>query len=135
MNDLETGVYRSHAEYQEQRYSKHYFKGVVDAYIDVRNTPSLAAISHDPAVINPKLGADLIHYIVDVENATRKSLDNNPALIEQWEQLVCGNTVPNAASIIRKCARIYRARKLLPGEYFKVIKQGRRDRRSMGGAA
>lgn len=134
MNDLETGVYSSHAEYQEQKYATQYFKRVIDAYIDVRNTPPVAAISHDPAVINPKLGADLIHYCVDVENATRKSLNNNPALFEQWEKLVCGDAVPNAASIIRKCAKIYRARKLLPVEYFKVIKQGRRDRRVAGAA-
>jgi hypothetical protein len=126
MNDLETGVYGSHTEYERQRNARHYFKRVIEAYIDVQNTPCIAATSYDPFVRNPKLGADLIHYIVDVENASKKALGNSPSLFEQWQRMVDGESVTNAASIVARCARLYQARQLAPTDYFRVIKRGRK---------
>ena len=126
MDALDTGVFESHSEYEKQRNARHYFWRVINGYIDVRNTPPLTAINYDPSIRNPKLGADLIHFIVDVENASKKALGDNAVLLEQWQRLVRGDTVPNAASIIQKCARIYRARSLAPTDYFKFVKKGRK---------
>lgn len=134
MDALDTGVFESHTEYEKQRNAGHYFWRVINGYIDVRNTPPLTAISYDPEVRNPKLGADLIHFIVDVENSTRQSLGNNPALFEQWQRLVSGEDVPNAASIVARCARLYQARQLAPTTYFRVLKVGRKRHRHAGAA-
>lgn len=135
MNVVDRGVFESHTAYEQQRAARHYFERVISAYNDVRNIPPITAISLDPEFINPKLGPDLINYLIDVEHASRKALKHNDVLFEQWKRVVNGEDVPNIASIAVRCGRVYRARKLLPVEYFKVIKQGRRDRRSVVGAA
>lgn len=128
-NGFDVGIFESRSDYHRQRNARQYFYGVARAYIDIRNTPPLTAINYDPLIKNPKLGADLIHFIADVELATRKALGKNPELFDQWKRLVSGENVPNAASIINRCARLYQARQLVPELYFRVIKKGRSDRR------
>jgi hypothetical protein len=107
------------------------FWQVSDFYLDARNTPSLCAINYDETVPNRRMGANLIHFIVDCENATKKALDNDPELLERWQTIIeKEKDVPGSASIISKCGRLYSIRKLIPSDYFRVIRKGRPGRGS-----
>jgi hypothetical protein len=125
--DVDTGVFESHTEYSQLRSARQAFRLTTEAYLRTRSLSPLVAYSYDDAVPSRKLGPAAIEFIADVENATKKALGGNQALLDQWQQLVYdGANVPNSTAIIGRCGRPYRIRKLLPWEYFRTIKQGRK---------
>lgn len=132
MRDLATGIYASHTENDRQQHARDYFWRVIHAYNEVRALPCITAINPDTTAQSRKLDVCCLHYICDVELSSRFSLDNNPQLLDQWNLLVQGQDVPNSVSIIRRCAATYERRELAPATYFRIIKQGRRDRRPAG---
>jgi hypothetical protein len=129
MHDITTGVYTSHASYERQREAKSYFERVIKGYRHIRLLSPIVSINCDPLAKSTKLDVAGIHFLADVALATRKALNNDPQLLDQWEQLMDGQDVPNASSIVRRCASVYERRKLAPSTYFRTIKEGRRDRR------
>ena len=99
------------------------FEETIRAYRETRELPPLAAASFDPdGHGNRKLTATGIEYVCDVENATKKALDNNPELLKAWSQIVNGETVPEKleSKIAWACGKLYAARKLRPRQYFRV---------------
>jgi len=128
-NETGADFLESQTRYERERDLRDYFWTVVNAYQQTCELSPLVAANPDPAIRPTKLCVDGIHYIADVELATRKALAKNPELIAQWETLVSGQNTPNSGSIIRRCARVYRARRLAPISYFRHVKKGRADRR------
>jgi len=131
MHDL-TGVctkYTANNWQQNARDARDYFWRVIHAYNETRLLPCITAINPDPISQSHRLDVYCIHYICDVELASRRALDNNLELLDQWARLTDGENVANATSIIRRCASVYERRKLAPSTYFRTIKEGRRDRR------
>jgi hypothetical protein len=126
------GTFESHSAYEQQKRWTTIFYQVIAAYYDVLCTSPLVACNYDDEVRPRRLGPGLQHFKIDVDNATAKALENNPVLLEQWEQLVNEEPVPpnTAESIARKCGRIYQARHLSPAIYFAHVRKGRPDRRS-----
>jgi hypothetical protein len=121
---LDVANYDLRAE-TEQRKRTRIFYLVTQAYADIRSLSPIVAFSYDDEKTNRKLNADSIHFIADVESATRKALNDNPALIEQWERIIQQKRqVPNASSIVSRCGRLYQIRKLNPRDYFITIKRG-----------
>jgi hypothetical protein len=128
-NVRDVGYFESHGAYQTQRDFRNYFWRVIKGYKDVCELSPLVAAVLDPNETPKKLGADGIIYICDIEIATRRALDNNYELLDQWQRLVNGENTPNSASIINKCGRMYCRRRLAPATYLRFVKKGRRDRR------
>jgi hypothetical protein len=132
----DAGVFQSHAAYQDQKDLRNYFWRVIRGYRDVSELSPVVAMVWDPCQAPKKLGVDGIHYIVDIQLATEKALNGNAELLDQWECLVNGENTPNSASIINRCSRIYKSRRLAPATYLRFVKQGRPDRRyATAGAA
>lgn len=123
--DDRIGIFESYSDFERQRGARRCFKQVVEAYVNARNTPPIVAISYDPSRRNHKLDAHTIHYLCDVENASRQALGKSRELFHQWQRLVRGEDVPNANSIITRCGRLYQARQLAPHLYFRTVKRGR----------
>lgn len=130
MDDLETGVFESHTAYEKQHSAKTYFKQVIEAYNEIGLLSPIVAINPDPLAKSTKLDVYGIHFLADVELATKKALGHNTTLIEQWQRLINGETVENAAAIMSRCGRLYKARQLAPFLYFRFIKQGRKRHQS-----
>ena len=130
----DVGVFSSRAVYLEQRDFRSYFWRVIRGYRDVSELSPVVAMGWDPLERPKRLGIDGIHFLCDIALATKKALDNNPALLDQWQRLVNGENTPNAASIVNKCGRIYKSRRLAPASYLKFERKGRRDHRSTGAA-
>jgi hypothetical protein len=101
------------------------FYEVSRAYADIHSLSPIAAICYDDeAKPNRKLGPDVINFLVDVERATRKALENDGNLLKQWKTLVFEETqVPNGATIANRCGRLYEIRRLRPIDYFRRIKK------------
>lgn len=125
MSAINTEVSAPRAETEQQKRSR-VFHQVTQAYVDIRSLSPIVAVNYDDeAKPNRKLNADVIHFICDVESATRKALDNDANLLEQWDRLVYQEAqVPNAAKIASRCGRMYQKRLLAPHEYFRHIKRG-----------
>jgi len=121
--------------YERDRDLRDYFFVVAAAYSKTRELSPLVSSHPDPDHTPTRLGPDAIHFICDVELASRKALSNNAELFEQWKRLVSGENTPNAYSIIRRCARLYRDRRLAPVSYFRHVKKGRADRRLLATTA
>jgi hypothetical protein len=127
--DDRTGVFQDRHDFEQNLNLRKYFWAVAQAYISVLETPALCAISYDDEFPNRKLGAQMIEFKCDVYLANVAALNGNPSLLEDWNRLVInGEKVPNANSIINRCSRVYRSRKLIPHVYFTVIKKGRKRR-------
>ena len=132
----DVGTFPSHAAYKEQKDFRSYFWRVIVGYRSVSELSPVVAMVWDPCVAPKKLGVDGIHYIVDIQLATEKALNGNPELLDQWQRLVNGENTPNAASIVNRCGRLYKSRRLAPASYLRFVKQGRSDRRAVvAGAA
>jgi hypothetical protein len=124
----DVGTFPSHAAYKEHRDFRSYFWRVIVGYRSISELSPVVAMVWDPCETPKKLGVDGIHFICDVQIATQKALDNNPELFDQWQCLVNGEGSPNAASIIARCGRLYKSRRLAPASYLRFVKQGRPDR-------
>ncbi|HKV92336.1 MAG TPA: hypothetical protein VJW20_07290 [Candidatus Angelobacter sp.] len=112
-------------ESERQRLARH-FHQVASTYVRIRSLSPMAAVNiDDESRPNLKLNAEAIHFAIDCERATAKALNNDPALLAQWQQLAEGTTqVPDAAKITHRCGRIYEQRRLIPHRYFQRIKRG-----------
>src|SRR3954465_7951294 len=131
MSSNVTEVYESHIHYEQQKRWRRIFDAVIDGYRDVLCASPLVASNPDDEVRARRLGPDLIHYKVDIENATRQAL-KNVVLIKAWGKIVEGvDPVPAAvlAQLVSKCGRIYMARKLTPYDYFRIVKRRATNRR------
>jgi hypothetical protein len=126
MDDSRMGVFCSHSEFQRKVNARQRFWRVVRAFNEVSLLSPIVAINPDPLAKCTKLDVVGIHFLCDVELATRRALGHNPALLDQWQRLIHGDDVPNATNIIDRCSRVYHARQLLPYLYFRNQKQGRR---------
>jgi hypothetical protein len=131
----DVGIFQSRAEFQEQRDFKNYFWRTIRGYLDVCALSPVVAMNWDPFAKPTKLGVDGIHYVVDVQLATEKALNGNAEMLDQWQCLVNGDNTKNSASIINRCGRLYKSRRLAPASYLRFIKQGRPARRRPAGAA
>lgn len=131
--DDRTGVFQDRHDFEQDLTARKYFWAVVRAYLDVLETPPLVAISYEWEFPNRKLGAQMIEYKVDCDNAVKAALNGNPALIEDFNNLIRGVSVTNANYIITRVSRKFKLFKLIPHVYFKVIKRGRK--RHQAGAA
>jgi hypothetical protein len=115
-----------------QATARRHFYAVARYYRDLRfGVSPIVAGSLDPDVVPRKLGADLIHFLVDIEIASRRALGST-ALFEQWKALVYrlfDETAPATVltpmdlRIIQRCGRIYKARNLQPRAYFQRFRQ------------
>jgi hypothetical protein len=124
--DARIGVFNSRREFDEIISSRNYFFAVLRGYTNVLETPPIVAISYDPDVPSRKLGAQMIEFLADCDIGVRVALNGNPSLIEDFARLLQGDKVPSQTDIINKVGREWRKRRLIPQEYFRVIKQGRK---------
>jgi hypothetical protein len=110
-------------ESEQKRLTRHFFE-VVSAYVRIRSLSPITAVNpDDEGVPNKQLNASAIEYLVDVEAATKRALNNDTNLLQQWETLAYQEAqVPNATKIASRCGRIYERRKLLPHAYFHRVK-------------
>jgi hypothetical protein len=110
-------------ESEQKRLTRHFFE-VVTAYVRIRSLSPITAVNpDDEGVPNKQLNASGIEFLVDVELATKKALNNEPYLLRQWETLAYQEAqVPDATKIAHRCGRIYERRKLLPNAYFRRVK-------------
>jgi hypothetical protein len=110
-------------ESEQKRLTRHFFE-VVTAYVRIRSLSPITAVNpDDEGVPNKQLNASGIEYLIDVELATKKALNDDPYLLRQWETLAYQEAqVPDATKIAHRCGRIYERRKLLPNAYFHRIK-------------
>jgi hypothetical protein len=131
----DVGTCPSHVAFKEHRDLRSYFWRVVTGYRSVSELSPVVAMAWDPCQAPKKLGVDGIHYLADIQLATEKALNGNAELLDQWQCLVNGENTPNSASIINRCGRLYKSRRLAPSSYLRFIKQGRPDRRAAAGAA
>ncbi len=118
------GTFKSHEHYEKSKAKRTYFQQVTEAYSEFREYSPVVACNYDPASPSKKLTHSLIHFLADVDIATKAALET-PELIRQWESLISGEQVAPevAAFIIVRCARVYQARKLAPYLYFRTLKQ------------
>lgn len=123
MNAKERSFERPESE--RRRLARH-FHQVASTYIRMRSLSPVSAFRiDDEAAPNLKLNAEVIHFCIDVERATAKALNNDPALLAQWQQLAEGTTqVPDAAKITHCCGRVYEQRRLIPHQYFQHVRRG-----------
>lgn len=121
---LEQGHYRSHSHYQRERFWKRYFNVVLDGYREVKSLAPIIAANPDPAAIRRKLTPDALHFIADIENATKKAL-KDADLFRSWQALANEEDVESriVAQIISRCSPFYIARELAPIDYFRTIKK------------
>jgi hypothetical protein len=126
---LERGRFRSRRHYLNERQNHKYFWKVIQGYVTTRELSPITAINYDPERHPLKLGLDGIHYIADVELATKKAL-KSPELFARWQALVDDHLIgPEVkARIVSLCGAEYMRRELAPADYFKVIKKGRMRR-------
>jgi hypothetical protein len=69
-----------------------------------------------------------VEFCIDVEHATTKALEGNPALMDVWKKLLTGESgveIDTATTVTRLCGELYIQRGLEPGEYFRHVKKGR----------
>lgn len=132
MQDARTGVFQSRHDFNESLTARKYFWSVAKAYLDVLETPPLAAISYTD-LPNRRLNAQMIEFKVDTDNAVKAALDSNGSLIEDFHSLIRGGSVQNENYIINRVGKKFRRFKLIPHEYFVTVKKGRK--RHQAGAA
>jgi hypothetical protein len=105
------------------------FEAVSKAYSTIKNSHPVVASNPDrdaPRQPRPLTFAG-IEYAVDVEKATALALRDQPRLQAAWFQLIAGDTTVDPAlamRTIRACAKVYEARGLDPGEYFRKTRRG-----------
>jgi hypothetical protein len=99
------------------------FDRVISAYVQVRGYPVVVAVDpdDDPVSRSHKWTPTLCHYLVDVELSTTDALKELPELQAAWFTLAAGEIVePSLAEqVVSRCARLYKARGLDPGLYFR----------------
>jgi hypothetical protein len=131
---LDTGIFESRSDYEQKKYDRKVFDVVTQTYAEIRSLHPLSAFAYDEYERpHRKLDALGIEYLTDIENATWRGLQKTPALYGEWQRVVEGDeTVPavTLAQLVSKCSPWYQKRGLLPHEYFRRIKQGRKDRRT-----
>jgi hypothetical protein len=130
-HDIDVGVYESRSDYEQKKYNKKVFDAVVVIYSDLRERHPLCAFSYDEFDrSSKKLTFDAVEYLADIENITRLALKSS-ALLNSWQRLVEGEELPAATltQLISKCSPWYQKNGILPHDYFRHIKQGRKDRR------
>jgi hypothetical protein len=100
------------------------FLSVTQVYREIRELPLITAFSLDPDERGgEKLTPLGIEFCVDIENATKKALENNPELLKVWMQLVRDDAAADEKlerRVIWQCGKMYVARKLRPGQYFRI---------------
>ncbi len=106
---------QSHSQYVNQQKLRRYFDKVTAAYVEFREYSPLVACNYDPTGCSKKLHPAVIHFLSDVDIATKQVL-RKPKLIKQWITLIQGAELKPAiaALIINRCSRIYIARHLAP---------------------
>ena len=126
---FERGVFRSRAHFLTEHRKASYFDKVIEAYRTTRELSPVVAMTYDPERHPLKLGPDGIHYIADIELATKKAL-KTPELFARWQALVDDQLIgPEVkARIVSLCGAEYIRRELMPSDYFRVIKKGRNRR-------
>lgn len=99
------------------------FHAVVAEYVKLKALSPIVASSIDPDGIgkSTKLTYGNIDYIVDIESATEKALENRLDLQATWFCLALGEAVAPklARETISRCGRLYVARGLAPWKYHK----------------
>lgn len=129
--NLDVGTFESRGDYKRQRQWRMVFNEAVRGYRDALAASPLVAASYDEDVRPRRLGAELIHFKIDIEHATEKALQGRPDLLAVWHRIVHEDeSIPANlyARVALRCGRIYLARKLTPYEYFTVIRHGHADR-------
>jgi hypothetical protein len=136
-HELDTGIFESRSDYEQKKYDRKVFDAVIGIYSDLRERHPLAAFCYDEFNRSSKKLTPIgIEYLCDIETTSRFAL-KNPALYRLWERVVEGDeTVPLAsfAQLVSKCSPWYQKRGLLPHDYFRHIKQGQKDRRTVPAA-
>jgi len=115
------GKFRSRRHYERTEQNRQYFRSVADTYLQFSEYAPVVALNYDPIASSKKLTADIIHFLCDVEVATKKVL-KTPEALEQWKALIEGGKLSPqlSASIVNRCARIYRLKGLAPYHYFRI---------------
>ncbi|MBW4039203.1 MAG: hypothetical protein HIU91_10075 [Acidobacteria bacterium] len=116
-----------------QAHYQNVFYAVVAEYVNLKALSPVVASIVDPDGIgkSTKLNYDAIHYIVDIEFATTKALENRLDLQAAWFCLASGEAVAPklARETITRCGRLYAARKLAPWYYHKSNRYTHRSTR------
>lgn len=117
---MSENVFRSARHLERTQQNKRYFEKVIKAYAEFREFQPVVAIDYDPLARSKKLHPAIIHFLADVDMATKRVLKKRE-LFRQWELLVAGEEIkPSiAAEIISKCGRIYKNRGLAPLDYWR----------------
>jgi len=106
---------------------------VADAYRQIKQLPVLCATDYDPtpATRPRRLSPDSIDFLVDVENGVRDACNGDSELLASWARLLEDDSVigQSDAKAVRRLARVFEARHLHPGQYFKIIRRGSPKRR------
>ena len=121
---MSEGKSGSNRQYERTRANYKYFESVIEAYRQFREYSPVVAVNYDPACRNKKLITAIIHFLADVDTATKQVL-KSANLIEKWQALIDEQSVSAeaAAVIAHRCGRIYRAKGLAPYSYFRVIRK------------
>src|SRR5581483_11270054 len=112
--------YKSHKHFEQEQQRKKYFQHVIDAYLQFQECSPLVAIDYDPQSRRTKRTPAIIHFLADVEIATRRTL-KSPELYEKWFALIQDQQIEPAVAkrIVSMCSRIYMQRRLAPFHYFR----------------
>jgi hypothetical protein len=124
--DANSGIFTSRGEFLKQRATRQAFIAVIRAYREALSMHPLAAYPYDESIRSRKLSPQVVEFMADVLNVSKRTLGNNPALFRQWQQIVAGEDIPNAGSIITRCGAAYRRLGLVPFDYFLLVRRGRK---------
>lgn len=107
------------------------FEAVINALNEIRALPLIAAHQMDDELPRQRIyNALATTYLADLDKATRTALSRNgelqPDLWNAFCALVEGErvTASLARAVTQRCGRLYRARRLSPGSYFRPKRNG-----------
>ncbi|WP_158788591.1 hypothetical protein [Granulicella sp. L46] len=110
-------------------------QSVSDAYKQVRQLPVLCATDYNPSppTRSRRVSPDSVHYEIDVLHAVTFACNGDAEMLASWERLVEDDTVVSnkEAKLIRRLARVFEARGLHPGQYFRIVRRGSPKRRNV----
>jgi hypothetical protein len=123
---IETEAKEASAQWTKKEQALHYEKVALEtiaAWVKIRSLAPIVSSNPDPDPVkrNEKLTYNLIDWIVDIENATLKALENQPGLQQAWFAIAMESAVNvnDRHETLQRCGRVYAHRELAPWQYWR----------------